>query len=38
MAVIRISNIQPGRSRRAALFTMIPVGDMPVSGVVRGES
>lgn len=38
LAVIRIANIQPGRSRRAALFTMIPVGDMPVSGVVRNAT
>jgi DNA-binding beta-propeller fold protein YncE len=36
MAVIRIAAIQAGRSKSAALFTMVPVGARPVSAVVRG--
>ena len=37
LAVIRIGAIQPGRARSAPLFTMIPVGDKPVSGVLRSS-
>jgi DNA-binding beta-propeller fold protein YncE len=36
MAVIRIAAIQAGRSKSAALFTMVPVGARPVSTIVRG--
>lgn len=36
MAVIRIAAIVPGRARRAALFTTIPVGSKPVSAAVLG--
>ena len=36
MAVIRIAAIIPGRARRAALFTTIPVGSKPVSAAVLG--
>ncbi len=35
MAVIRLGAIQSGRTKQAALFTMIPVGSKPVSAVVR---
>ena len=35
IAVIRIASIKPGRSRRAPLFTMIPVGGRPVAALVR---
>ena len=35
IAVIRIASIKPGRSRRAPLFTMIPVGGRPVTALVR---
>ena len=35
MAVIRLAAVQPGPTKRLSLFTLIPVGDRPVSGVVR---
>ncbi|MBC7928255.1 MAG: hypothetical protein H7039_21630 [Bryobacteraceae bacterium] len=34
MAVIRVAGLRPGRSKTAALFTMIPVGSRPVSAAV----
>jgi YVTN family beta-propeller protein len=36
MAVIRIAAIVPGRARRAALFTTIPLGSKPVSAAILG--
>jgi WD40 repeat protein len=35
IGVIRISSIKQGRARKAALFTMIPVGGTPVAALVR---
>jgi YVTN family beta-propeller protein len=35
LGVIRIGSITQGRARRAPLFTMIPVGGIPVAAVVR---
>lgn len=35
VGVIRISSIKQGRARKAPLFTMIPVGGMPVAALVR---
>jgi YVTN family beta-propeller protein len=36
MAVIRVAAIVPGRDRRVALFTTIPLGSKPVSAAVLG--
>ena len=35
VGVIRISSIKQGRTRKAPLFTMIPVGGTPVAALVR---
>ena len=35
LGVIRIGSIKPGRARKAPLFTMIPVGGIPVAALVR---
>ena len=38
IGVIRIDSIKQGRARRAPLFTMIPVGGIPVAALVRSAS
>jgi YVTN family beta-propeller protein len=38
ISVIRISSIQMGRVKKEALFTMIPVGGIPVAALVRSAS
>lgn len=35
LGVIRIASIKAGRARKAPLFTMIPVGGIPVAALVR---
>jgi YVTN family beta-propeller protein len=35
LGVIRIGSIKQGRAKRAPLFTMVPVGGVPVAAVVR---
>lgn len=37
MAVIRIPAIQPGKNKRAPLFTMIPVGPRPETAVIAED-